>query len=179
VGLPESLRQMIEKQLERLMPAEQRVLEVASVVGSTFSAAPIASALETTVEEVEEVCAGLARRALLVREIAPTRSPDGIMAANYAFLHAFYQQVQYERLTTGRRIRLHRQLGQQLEAAYGGTGMRSRRSWRSTLSAEALMSRRCSICGRRLTMPVAGTRRTRLPPSDQSTGIVGILAGHD
>jgi len=120
VGLPESLRQMIEKQLERLTPAEQRVLEVASVVGSTFSAALVAPALEVSTEEVEEVCGGLAQRALFLRESVPTRWPDGTISANYSFLHALYQQVQYERLVVGRRVRLHRQLGQRLEAAYGG-----------------------------------------------------------
>ena len=35
-GVPESLRQMIEKQLERLTPEEQRVVETASVVGSSL-----------------------------------------------------------------------------------------------------------------------------------------------
>ena len=119
VGLPESLRQMIERQVERFTAEEQQVLEVASVVGSTFSAALIALALETTVEAVEEVCAGLARRALFVRESAPTQWPDGTVAANHGFLHAFYQQVQYERMSASRRSRLHRQLGQLLEAAYG------------------------------------------------------------
>jgi predicted ATPase/DNA-binding winged helix-turn-helix (wHTH) protein len=120
VGLPESLRQMIEKQLERFTPVEQRVLEVASVVGSTFSAALVAPALEVSTEEVEEVCRRLAQRALFLRESVPTQWPDGTISANYSFLHAFYQQVQYERLVVGRRVRLHRQLGQWLEAAYGG-----------------------------------------------------------
>jgi len=120
VGIPESLRQMIEKQLERLTPAEQRVLGVASVAGSTFSAAVVAAAAETTVEEVEELCAGLARRALHLRESVPVEWPDGTVAAGYGFLHALYQQVLYERVPVGRRVRLHQQLGQRLEAAYDG-----------------------------------------------------------
>src|SRR5207249_3485097 len=52
---PESLQQMIEKQIERLSPQDRRVLEVASVAGAEFSAAAVA-AVATTIEEVEEQC---------------------------------------------------------------------------------------------------------------------------
>src|SRR5262249_23724334 len=38
-AVPESLRQMIEKQWERLTPEERRVVEVASVVGVEFATA--------------------------------------------------------------------------------------------------------------------------------------------
>ena len=41
------------------------------------------------------------------------------MATRYAFRHALYQQVVYERLGAGRRVRLHQRLGECLEAAYG------------------------------------------------------------
>src|SRR5262249_31662321 len=40
---PESLQQMIEQQIERLSPAEKRLLEVASVAGAEFSAAAVAA----------------------------------------------------------------------------------------------------------------------------------------
>jgi predicted ATPase len=61
-GVPESLRQMIEKQIEQLSPKDQRVLEVGSVAGAEFSAAAVAAGLGAEVGEVEEQCAGLARR---------------------------------------------------------------------------------------------------------------------
>ena len=41
VGVPESLRQMIEKQLERLTPEEQRVMETTSVIGEEFTTAAV------------------------------------------------------------------------------------------------------------------------------------------
>ena len=44
-GVPESLRQMIEKQVERLTAEERRLLEVASVAGAEFSTAAVAAAL--------------------------------------------------------------------------------------------------------------------------------------
>ena len=43
VTVPEDLQQMLEQQLNRLSPMEQRVLEVGSVAGAIFSARPAAS----------------------------------------------------------------------------------------------------------------------------------------
>jgi len=45
VGVPESIRQMIEKQIERLDRGQQRLLEVAAVAGAEFPAAAIAVGL--------------------------------------------------------------------------------------------------------------------------------------
>src|SRR5438034_1038032 len=55
--VPESVQQMIEKQLERLSPEDQRVLEVASVAGIEFSAAAVAASVEAAVAEGDERCA--------------------------------------------------------------------------------------------------------------------------
>jgi predicted ATPase len=41
------------------------------------------------------------------------------VAAHYAFIHALYQEVVYERVTPGRRINLHRNIGEREERAYG------------------------------------------------------------
>ena len=46
IEVPENIQQMIEKQLDRLNPEEQRVLEVASVAGAQFSAAAVAAGTE-------------------------------------------------------------------------------------------------------------------------------------
>src|SRR5262249_37899381 len=46
--VPDSLRHMIEWQLERLDAADRRVLEIASVAGVEFSAAAVAAAMEVT-----------------------------------------------------------------------------------------------------------------------------------
>ena len=64
---PASLRQMIELQIERLSVEEQRVLEIASVTGVSFTVH--ANALEATVsaDEFESVCEDLARRQLMLR----------------------------------------------------------------------------------------------------------------
>ena len=66
-GVPESLRQMIEKQLERLTPEERRMLETASVVGEEFTTAAVAAGLEEQRERVEEWCEGLAAQDQFLR----------------------------------------------------------------------------------------------------------------
>ncbi|HKE59445.1 MAG TPA: AAA family ATPase, partial [Pyrinomonadaceae bacterium] len=55
LGVPENMRYMIEKHVERLTPEEQRVLEGASVVGMDCSAAAMAAGLDEDVIKIEEI----------------------------------------------------------------------------------------------------------------------------
>jgi hypothetical protein len=71
-----------------------------------------------TLEEVEEQCARLARRGQFLRAEGVEEWPDGTVAERYRFRHALCQQVVYDRLTSARCIRLHRQIGAWMEAAY-------------------------------------------------------------
>jgi predicted ATPase len=119
VGVPESLRQMIERQLERLSLQEQQLLEAASVVGTEFSAAAVAAALAGEAVAVEGQCERLARRGQFLRPRGIGTWPDGTVAARYGFIHAFHQEVLYGRVTAGRCLRLHRMIGEREEAAYG------------------------------------------------------------
>jgi DNA-binding winged helix-turn-helix (wHTH) protein/predicted ATPase/type II secretory pathway predicted ATPase ExeA len=119
IGVPEGLRQMIEKQIERLGVAEQRVLEAASVAGGEFSAAAVAAAVEQDPLQVEEQCEGLVRRRRFLQSCGSGEWPDGTVAARYSFIHALYQNVLYERVTVGRRIRLHRQIGERVATGHG------------------------------------------------------------
>jgi tetratricopeptide (TPR) repeat protein len=119
VEAPRNIRQMIERNLQRLTADEQRMLEAASVVGAEFSAASIAAALERPLIEVEACCTGLARREQFVRAEAASHWPDGTMAASYRFLHALYSEVLYERVPVGSRAELHRRIAEREELAYG------------------------------------------------------------
>jgi predicted ATPase len=116
--VPNSLQQMIERQIERLSVEDRRMLEVASVAGMEFSAAALAAGMQTEPENVEERCAELARRAHFLRALGPGEWPDGTAAARYGFLHALYQEVLYERIPAGRRQRLHQRIGERQEVAY-------------------------------------------------------------
>jgi predicted ATPase/DNA-binding winged helix-turn-helix (wHTH) protein len=119
VGIPETLQQLIEWQVEGLSQQDQQVVEVGSVAGMEFSAAAVAAGAEQTIEAVEACCESLARRGQLLRSEGPEEWPDGTIATRYSFLHALYQEVTYKRLTVARRVRVHLQIGARLEAAYG------------------------------------------------------------
>ncbi len=117
-GAPETLWQMVDRQVERLTPDEQAMLAVASVAGVEFSAAVAAAdAIET--REGERRCAALARRGQLLRATGVAEWPDGTVAGRYAFIHALYQHVLYARVPITRRVGLHLRTAERLERAYG------------------------------------------------------------
>src|SRR2546422_10475829 len=66
VGVPERVHQMLNAQIGRLRPEEQRMLEVASVAGAVFTASVCAAAADQEPEAFEALCARLARRQHLV-----------------------------------------------------------------------------------------------------------------
>ena len=119
-SVPENLRQMIEAQIERLSVEEQRMLEVASVVGVTFSAACVAAAAQMDEIDVEDVCEKLCRRHLILRSAGSQTFADGTVSPCWEFVHALYRKVLYERLGPGRRARVHRQIGERLESLVAG-----------------------------------------------------------
>jgi DNA-binding winged helix-turn-helix (wHTH) protein len=116
---PRSIRQMIERNLERLKPEEQAVLEGASVAGAEFSAASVAAALERPQNEVEACCARLSRHEQFVTGQGPIAWPDGTVAGGFRFHHALYQEVLYGRLPAGHRVQFHQLLAVREETGYG------------------------------------------------------------
>jgi DNA-binding winged helix-turn-helix (wHTH) protein/tetratricopeptide (TPR) repeat protein len=117
--VPETLQQLLTRQIEALHPEAQRLLGVASVAGMTFTAAEVAGVVGLPLEEVEVVYDTLvAQEHFLVAE-GIARWPDGTVTGRYSFRHALYQRVLYEQVGQARRMRLHRRLGEQKAAAYG------------------------------------------------------------
>jgi DNA-binding winged helix-turn-helix (wHTH) protein len=110
-GVAESLRQMIEAQLDSYSPEDQHLLAAASVEGTEFSAAAVAAGVQAAAAEVESRCAALARRGQFVQVRGIEEWPDGTVAGRYGFRHAVYQQVVYDRLPVGLRMQLHRLIG--------------------------------------------------------------------
>ena len=117
---PESLLQLVEMQLARLSPEDQRVLESGSVAGMQFSAAAVAAGLEEKVDTVEERCS--IRGA--TRAISAVMRPRGVAGWNGRGLLSvpthLYRQAVYDRLPVGRRIQLHARIGARIEAGYRG-----------------------------------------------------------
>jgi DNA-binding winged helix-turn-helix (wHTH) protein/predicted ATPase len=119
VGVPDSIKHMIEKQLDHLEPGKQRILEVASVAGSEFSIIPVVAGLGEGHEQVEARCDELARQGQFIQDCGVQVLPDGKTVSRYGFIHALYRNVLYERLPASRRVQLHRRIGEQGETLYG------------------------------------------------------------
>jgi tetratricopeptide (TPR) repeat protein len=118
--VPESLRTIIEAQIERLSASEKRALEVASITGVSFSARVNAIPAALDEEKFEDLCEELSRRQQMVRWAGSRRFPDGSVSSRYEFGHALYREVFYRRLSPGRRAKLHLLTGERLEALYTG-----------------------------------------------------------
>jgi DNA-binding winged helix-turn-helix (wHTH) protein len=118
-GVPESLRTLIEAQIERLSVEEQGALEVASVTGAVFAASVSAAATELDPEDFEDLCDRLSRRQQIVRPVGSQQFPNGSTSARYEFVHALYREVMYGRLASGRRARLHARIAERLQSLYG------------------------------------------------------------
>ena len=119
VRVPESIRQMLDKQIDHLDAEEQQILEAASVAGAEFSVLAVAAALTEEVANVEARCEELARQHHFLRDNGVQLLPNGEAVGRYGFIHALYQNVLYDRLPATRRIQLHRRIGEQGEALYG------------------------------------------------------------
>jgi len=109
-GIPETLQQMLEIQLEQLSPEEQRYLESASVAGEVFSVWAVAAMLRNSPAPIEEACARLANRRHFIRAVGVHDAPNGTPSAHYEFRHSLYRQVLYRRLTSSQRGRFHQTL---------------------------------------------------------------------
>jgi predicted ATPase/DNA-binding winged helix-turn-helix (wHTH) protein len=116
IAIPEDVRRMIGHDLDSVHPDERRILEAASAAGVEFSAAAVAAAEQTGLDDVERRCAELARRASFLTSHGSDTWPDGTVAGRYGFRHALYQEVVYERMPAARRVELHSRIGERIEA---------------------------------------------------------------
>lgn len=121
VQVPESLRQMIEAQIERLSAPEQRVLEVAAIAGMTFVAAIRAPAANLDPGFFDECCDALARRHHILRLAGTQELPDGQVVQRYEFVHALYREALYERQAPAPRAMLHRRGAERMEALFAAS----------------------------------------------------------
>lgn len=119
LSIPDTLRQLIEKQIGGLSEAEQEVLEVASVAGTEFPVAVVAMALKREIDAIEDVCEDITWQGHFLEEKGIAEWPDGTVSGRYGFRHALYQNVLYERIAEARRVRLHRLIGESEEKCYG------------------------------------------------------------
>jgi DNA-binding winged helix-turn-helix (wHTH) protein/tetratricopeptide (TPR) repeat protein len=130
-ALPESLRALVEKQIDRLQPEAQRLLEAASVLGNEFTIGSVAAGLGADPLTVEERCDELARRGQFLSATGLFVRPDGAQVARYRFTHSLYPHAIAERVPAGWRMRLHQRVGEWLEHTYGAraTAVTGRLAW--------------------------------------------------
>ncbi len=112
LGLPESVREVIEHRVGRLGEEARELLAVAAVIGRTFELELLA-----TVAELDE------KRLLDQLEAAVGASvleESTGRVGEFRFAHALINQTLYEDLGATRRARLHRRIAGALEAQLGG-----------------------------------------------------------
>jgi DNA-binding winged helix-turn-helix (wHTH) protein/tetratricopeptide (TPR) repeat protein len=109
-SLPQGLRDVVGRRLDRLSEECNRVLTLASVVGIEFGFNVLERLADTGADRLLEIL----EEAVRSRVIAESHESLG----RYAFSHALIRQSIYEELSTPLRVRLHRQLGEVLEEIY-------------------------------------------------------------
>ena len=119
VGVPDNVKQMIERHVDNLGLDAQRTLEAASVAGLEFSTPALAAGLEEDPRVVEARCNELARQGQYIKDCGVQELPNGDVVTRFGFVHALYQNVLYERLPVGRRVKLHRLIAERGEEVYG------------------------------------------------------------
>ncbi|MGH8976034.1 MAG: ATP-binding protein, partial [Acidimicrobiia bacterium] len=111
LGIPEGVREVIQRRLSRLSEHANRILVAAAVAGPEFEIAVVGRvadlAEDTVLDALEE-----ARGARLVAEIPGT--------ARIRFSHALVRATLYDELTGARRTALHRRVGESVEALHAG-----------------------------------------------------------
>ncbi len=108
LGIPEGVRDIVGRRLSQLRPSANDVLSLAAVIGREFDVGLLAAvgdvnrdAVLDSLEEAEEA-----------RLVAATSG----RAEHYAFAHALVRSALYEDIPSTRRLRLHRRIGEVLEA---------------------------------------------------------------
>lgn len=112
VKIPDGVREVIGRRLNRLSPACNQILSVASVIGREFGLEELrcivdASLAESLLDSLEE--------ALVAHILEEVPQAQG----RFQFTHVLIRETLYDELTAPRRARLHRRIGEALETLYG------------------------------------------------------------
>ena len=110
-SIPESIKEVIGRRLSRLSESCNAVFAVASVIGREFEF--------TVLERVSGLATELLLDALDEAIAAGVLSELPQRSGAFMFAHPLTREILYGELTTARRIRMHRQVGEALEALAG------------------------------------------------------------
>ncbi|MFQ6030749.1 MAG: hypothetical protein ACE5Q6_25035, partial [Dehalococcoidia bacterium] len=112
VRIPEGVREVIGRRLDRLTDRCNQTLTVAAVVGREFSLDQLQPLVEDLTEERLLEVLEEALQARVIEELPRA-------AGQYQFTHALIQETLTQELTTTRRVRLHGRIAETLEQLYG------------------------------------------------------------
>jgi DNA-binding winged helix-turn-helix (wHTH) protein len=112
--IPESLAGVIEKRIAALPEELRSLLEAASVCGVEFGPETLADALERDAAWTDRHCDTLARAQQWLARPPAVRGA-GAPAVRYAFRHALYWHVFYQRVGALARVELHRRIARSME----------------------------------------------------------------
>ena len=107
--LPEGVKRMVARRLERLDPRTIELLRIGSVAGRDFDV----ELLEQLVELEEREFLSAVEEALAAGVLLESIS----MSGRYSFSHALIREALYEGMASPRRARLHRRVAEALEAS--------------------------------------------------------------
>ena len=105
--IPEGIKDVIGRRLNRLSAAANAVLAAAAVVGRAFDLRLVVPLLD---EGDDEACSSAIEEALQARIVEPLREPR-----RYQFTNALFRETLYDEIPAPRRSRLHLTLVQALE----------------------------------------------------------------
>ena len=116
LAIPRTLGQLLEGRIQQLSAEQLRVLEAASATGLTFCATIVAEAAEMSQEACEDLCDELARRESFISRADVQVFAGGLRSQSYRFRHQLLRDALHDRQGPARQERLHRRLGERLEA---------------------------------------------------------------
>ena len=108
IGIPEGVREVIGRRLNRLSDETNKVLELAAVIGRSFELPVLARLTETEPDELAELL-DPAVDARIVREVG---------VGDYVFADALFRSALYDEVRPTRRARLHRRVAEAISAVY-------------------------------------------------------------
>ena len=117
LGIPESIRPVIDRQISRLSTIERQVLEAASAVGDVFGLAVVAQAADVDEDAAETTLLQPASRRFL-RTSAMARGEER-GPPRFEFVHTLFRDALYGGIPRGRRAALHRRIAAAEEVGSG------------------------------------------------------------
>jgi tetratricopeptide (TPR) repeat protein len=111
LGLPQGVREVIARRLSQLSEEPARVLALASVFGREFDIDALKRVSECSTQELLQIFDD----PVVARVVTGVPGVPGRLR----FSHALVRDALYDELPPTRRLRLHRQTGEALEALYG------------------------------------------------------------